>query len=77
MKDVAEHAGVSARTVSNVVNNYVHVSPQMRDLVQRSLIELGYQMDYVAKGLRSGRTGLIALVLPNLSDPTLPNWLRR
>ncbi len=48
MKDVAEHAGVSARTVSNVVNNYVHVSPQMRDLVQRSLIELGYQMDYVA-----------------------------
>lgn len=69
MKDVAEHAGVSARTVSNVVNNYVHVSPQMRDLVQRSLIELGYQMDYVAKGLRSGRTGLIALVLPNLSEP--------
>ncbi len=49
MKDVAEHAGVSTRTVSNVVNNFVNVSPQMRDLVQRSLIELGYQMDYVAR----------------------------
>ncbi len=69
MKDVAEHAGVSTRTVSNVVNNFVHVSPQMRELVQRSLDELGYQMDYLARGLRSGRTGFIALVVPNLSEP--------
>lgn len=69
MKDVAEHAGVSTRTVSNVVNNFVHVSPQMRELVQRSLDSLGYQMDYVARGLRSGRTGFVALVVPNLSEP--------
>lgn len=69
MKDVAKHAGVSTRTVSNVVNDFVHVSPQMRELVQRSLDALGYQMDYVARGLRSGRTGFIALVVPNLSEP--------
>jgi len=69
MKDVAEHAGVSTRTVSNVVNDFVHVSPQMRELVQRSLDALGYQMDYVARGLRSGRTGFVALVVPNLSEP--------
>lgn len=69
MKDVAEHAGVSTRTVSNVVNNFVHVSPAMRQLVQQSLDELGYQMDYVARGLRSGRTGFVALVVPNLSEP--------
>jgi DNA-binding LacI/PurR family transcriptional regulator len=30
---------------------------------------LGYQMDYVARGLRSGRTGFVALVVPNLSEP--------
>lgn len=69
MRDVAEHAGVSVRTVSNVVNNYVYVSPQMREHVQTSLDHLGYKMDFVAKGLRSGRTGMIALVVPQLAEP--------
>ena len=69
MKDVAEHAGVSTRTVSNVVNEFVHVRPETRALVRRSIDELGYQMDYMARGLRSGRTGFIALVVPNLSEP--------
>jgi DNA-binding LacI/PurR family transcriptional regulator len=69
MRDVAEHAGVSVRTVSNVVNNYVYVSPEMRERVQASLDQLGYKMDYVARGLRSGRTGMIALVVPQLAEP--------
>lgn len=69
MKDVAAHAGVSARTVSNVVNNYAYVSDDMRAKVQRSLDELGYQMDYLARGLRSGRTGFVALVVPSLAEP--------
>jgi DNA-binding LacI/PurR family transcriptional regulator len=69
MRDVAEHAGVSIRTVSNVVNNYVYVSPDMRERVQASLDELGYKMDYVARGLRSGRTGMVALVVPQLAEP--------
>ena len=69
MRDVAEHAGVSVRTVSNVVNNYVYVSDDTRQKVQRSLDELGYQMDYVARGLRSGRTNMVALVVPQLAEP--------
>jgi DNA-binding LacI/PurR family transcriptional regulator len=69
MRDVAEHAGVSVRTVSNVVNDYVYVSPEMRQRVQASLDQLGYKMDYVARGLRSGRTGMIALVIPQLAEP--------
>jgi len=36
MSDVAHHAGVSQRTVSNVVNNYVHVSPATRARVQQA-----------------------------------------
>ena len=39
LRDVAEHAGVSVKTVSNVVNGYVHVSPAMREKVQASLEE--------------------------------------
>lgn len=69
MRDVAEHAGVSVRTVSNVVNDYVYVSAEMRERVQASLDHLGYKMDYVARGLRSGRTGMIALVVPQLAEP--------
>lgn len=66
---MAEHAGVSVRTVSNVVNNYVYVSAEMRERVQASLAELQYKMDYVARGLRSGRTGMVALVVPHLEEP--------
>lgn len=69
MRDVAEHAGVSVRTVSNVVNDYHYVSQEMRERVQASLDQLGYKMDYVARGLRSGRTGMIALVVPQLAEP--------
>jgi DNA-binding LacI/PurR family transcriptional regulator len=69
LRDVAEHAGVSVRTVSNVVNDYMYVSPSMRERVQASLDHLGYTMDYVARGLRSGRTGMIALVVPQLAEP--------
>ncbi|MFI2645206.1 LacI family DNA-binding transcriptional regulator [Streptomyces sp. NPDC018610] len=69
MRDVAEHAGVSVRTVSNVVSGYPHVSPDTRAKVQRSLDELGYRMDYLARGLRSGRTGFIALAVPFLAEP--------
>ncbi|WP_093783230.1 LacI family DNA-binding transcriptional regulator [Actinacidiphila guanduensis] len=69
MRDVAEHAGVSVRTVSNVVSGYPHVSPATRERVQRSLDELGYRMDYLARGLRSGRTGFVALAVPFLAEP--------
>jgi DNA-binding LacI/PurR family transcriptional regulator len=69
MRDVAEHAGVSVRTVSNVVSGYAHVRPETRARVQRSLDELGYRMDYLARGLRSGRTGFIALAVPFLAEP--------
>ncbi|MFI6348124.1 LacI family DNA-binding transcriptional regulator [Streptomyces sp. NPDC050560] len=69
MRDVAEHAGVSVRTVSNVVSGYAHVSPETRARVQRSLDELGYRMDYLARGLRSGRTGFVALAVPFLAEP--------
>lgn len=66
MRDVAERAGVSPRSVSNVVNGYVHVSPAMRARVQQALDELGYEMNSAARSLRSGRTGMIALVVPHL-----------
>lgn len=69
MRDVAQRAGVSVRTVSNVVSGYVHVSAATRARVQQALDDLGYEMNVAAKSLKSGRTGIIALALPDLETP--------
>ncbi|GGO58713.1 LacI family DNA-binding transcriptional regulator [Streptomyces lasiicapitis] len=69
LKDVAEHAGVSIKTVSNVVNKYQHVTPAMRARVQQAIDELGYRPNLTARHLRKGRTGIIALAVPELGNP--------
>lgn len=69
LKDVAQRAGVSVKTVSNVVNGYVHVSPQTRARVEKALAELNYRPNLSARNLRKGRTGVIALAVPELDLP--------
>jgi len=69
LRDVAARAGVSIKTVSNVVNGYVHVSPATRERVQVVLDELNYRPNLAARTLRSSRTGLIALAVPELDFP--------
>ncbi|GAB3440587.1 LacI family DNA-binding transcriptional regulator [Streptomonospora sediminis] len=69
LKDVAERAGVSVKTVSNVVNGYRHVTPATRQRVQQVIDELGYRPNLTARHLRKGRTGIIALALPELGNP--------
>ena len=69
LRDVAAHAGVSVRTVSNVVNDFRHVAPKTRARVQASIDELGYRPNVAARTLRSGRTGLLALVVPEIDSP--------
>lgn len=67
MQDVARLAGVSTKTVSNVLNDYPHVSARMRARVEAAVEELGYRMNVAARSLRSGRSGVIGLALPALS----------
>ena len=67
MYDVARLAGVSIKTVSNVINDYVHVSVSTRIKVQAAIDELGYQPNLSARSLRSGRSGVIGLAIPELS----------
>jgi DNA-binding LacI/PurR family transcriptional regulator len=69
LRDVAEHAGVSVRTVSNVVNGFRHVAPATRERVQASIDALGYLPNIAARTLRRGRTGLVALVVPEIDSP--------
>ncbi|BBA95749.1 putative LacI family transcriptional regulator [Actinacidiphila reveromycinica] len=69
LKDVALRAGVSVKTVSNVVNDYPHVTPGTRRRVQQAIDELGYRPNLTARHLRKGRTGIITLAVPELGNP--------
>ena len=69
LRDVAERAGVSVKTVSNVVHGHPSVSRSMRERVQTSIAALGYVPNMSARSLRTGRSGLVGLAVPHLSDP--------
>lgn len=66
MHDVARLAGVSIKTVSNVINDYIHVKDETRARVLAAIKSLDYQPNLSARGLRSGRTGVIGLAVPEL-----------
>jgi DNA-binding LacI/PurR family transcriptional regulator len=69
MRDVARVAGVSVKTVSNVVNDFPYVSGPTRERVLAAIAELGYRMNFSARNLSLGRTGMIALAVPELRLP--------
>lgn len=67
--DVARHAGVSAMTVSRVINGTGYTSAPTRARVQAAIEELGYVPNALARQLRSKRTKTIALVVADISNP--------
>lgn len=69
IKDVAQRAGVSWKTVSNVVNERPVVRPETRDRVLAAIEELGYVPNHVGRELRGGPTRAISLVVPELQNP--------
>jgi LacI family transcriptional regulator len=69
LRDVAEVAAVSPKTVSRVVNGDVHVTPTTRARVQQAITDLGFQPNLVARSLRVGRADVIGLVVESLADP--------
>lgn len=69
LHDVARAAGVSIKTVSNVINNYPHVRVATRERVEAAIDELQYRPNQAARSLRSGRTDMIGLIVPDLRNP--------
>lgn len=67
LRDVAQHAGVSPRTVSNVVNGYHYISPTTRTRVEASIEALNYRPNLLARSLRQGRTGIITFLVPDIT----------
>jgi LacI family repressor for deo operon, udp, cdd, tsx, nupC, and nupG len=69
LKHVAAQAGVSVKTVSNVVNGYSFVTGDNRRRVQEAIDQLGYVPNLGARNLRRGRTGFLTLAVPELTNP--------
>jgi len=67
MNDVSRHAGVSVATVSNVITGKKPVSEKMRKRVMDSIEALDYQVNLVARGLKTQRTFSIGLILPDIT----------
>ena len=67
MKDVANRAGVSVATVSNVITGKRIVSPAVRRAVLDAIEELDYHVNMVARGLKTQRTSTIGVILPDVT----------
>lgn len=76
MRDVAELAGVSVGTVSNVLNRPDVVAPGTRARVQAAIAELGFVRSESARLLRLGRSQVLALLALDLADPFYVEVLR-
>ena len=67
MKDVAEKAGVSVATVSNVFTGKHFVSPEVKERVLKAVDALNYHINLNARGLKTSRTKSIGVVLPDMT----------
>ncbi|MGA2974544.1 MAG: LacI family DNA-binding transcriptional regulator [Spirochaetia bacterium] len=67
MQDVANQAGVSLTTVSRVLNNHKSVLPDKRERVNRAIEQLGFNRSYIARSLATKKSGLIGVVVPDIS----------
>lgn len=68
IRDVAEEAGVSVSTVSRVLNDKDDVAAETYARVQDVIRELGYTSSLAAKSMRSRRTNVIGLIVPDVED---------
>lgn len=69
---VAERAGVSRTTVSHVLNHADRVSEALRDRVLAAVAELGYVPNPHARSLRTGKTEMVAILIPDIANPFYP-----
>jgi LacI family transcriptional regulator len=76
MKDVAELAGVSASTVSHVLNGTRKVSEDTRERVRLAIEQLGYEPNLLAKSLKVSRTFTIGLLISDIQNPFFTSVIR-
>jgi LacI family transcriptional regulator len=76
MRDVARLAGVSISTVSAVVNNKGIVGPELTAVVRKAIAAMNFSPHAGARGLRTGRTHMLGLVVQDITNPFFVEALR-
>lgn len=69
MKEVAARAGVNAATVSRALNRPELVAPATRERIEAVVAELDFVPNRAARGLITGRTGNLAVIVPDITNP--------
>lgn len=75
IKDVAKRAGVGASTVSRALNKSGYVSPQALERIEKSIRELNYVPNELARNLFHNRTGIVALLVPMINHPFFSSFI--
>ena len=73
MEDVARRAGVTGRTVFNVLHNPKKVSEKTIEKVRKAIKDLNYRENFVARSLVTGRTKTIGFITPDIVSPFFQN----
>lgn len=74
--DVARHAGVSITTVSHALSGNRPVAEATRVRIERAIRELNYRPNALARELRSDRSHMVALIIPDITNPYYPTLAR-
>ena len=80
IRDIANRAGVSTTTVSFVLNGKAkekRISDHLKDQILAIAAELNYRPNHVARGLRTGKTNTIGLMVEDISNPFFANQIGR
>jgi len=70
IRDIAKKAGVSVATVSRVLNHPENVSPKTKEHILNVMKENNYTPNWFARALNLNKTNVIALLIPNILNPT-------
>jgi LacI family transcriptional regulator, galactose operon repressor len=74
--EVAKRAQVSTATVSNVIRGTQRVSAALRERVNEAIQNLDYHPNELARGLKMRKTGILGMVLPDITNPFFPEIMR-
>lgn len=69
IKDVARAAGVSPSTVSRALNDSPLLKDETKARIRRRAAKLGYEKNELARGLVTGLSGVVGLVVPDITNP--------